>query len=625
MKNINILKNISFGFIITAFVVTACDADFMNTKPLDQVSDADVWIDPKLTEAFVTEIYRGGLEFGGFDEQMLSSLSDETVFTHPGRGINTITESRSSPADPGWINEPQQWDDMYRMIRACNLALKNLEEPLFDDPELVKRLKGEVHFLRGYYYHQLLRFYGGVPLIDRVYELGEEDYTIERNTFAETVGFIVKDADAAATFLNGLTPPEGRASEAAALALKSRVLLYAASDLHDIATASTKSSVIAGFSKPELLGYLDGDRTERWQKAKAAAKAVLDLSGYGYMLDLTAPATAEEAIEYHNSIALARNGGESELLWARYFIDAKDEQGAWVGRNNGPSGYHNWAGNTPLQNLVDDYHMMDGTEFNWEDPNEAAAPYENREPRFYATILYDGADWKPRTADIAARDPNNQIQTGQYEVVNNEGKVVLHNGLDTRLPNTVEDWNGTHTGYYMRKFIDPDPSINNQTDRQQVPWPFFRYTEAVLNYVEACIELHEDAEAREWLDKIRFRAGMPAITESGAALMEQYRFEREKELVFEEHRFHDVRRWMIAAETIGETPQIIKVSGELKPGETVTTYHYDPEKYIYTYEVSDLPPGIENRLWLDKMYYFPIHRDEINRNDKLVQNPGYSD
>src|SRR5699024_11063693 len=107
----------------------------------------------------------------------------------------------------------------------------------------------------------------------------EEDYTITRNTFAENVDFIVKDAEAAATFLNDLSMPEGRASEAAALALKSRVLLYAASDLHDMPTASTKSSVIAGFGQPELLGYMDGNRTERWQKAKTAAKAVLDMTG----------------------------------------------------------------------------------------------------------------------------------------------------------------------------------------------------------------------------------------------------------------------------------------------------------------------------------------------------------
>src|SRR5690606_14277631 len=134
---------------------------------------------------------------------------------------------------------------------------------------------------------------------------------------------------------------------AAALALKARVLLYAASDLHDIPTASSNSSVSSGFSNPELLGYVSGNQDERWQQARDAAKAVLDLGGYGYLLDLTAPVSPEEGKQNYMDISLSQNGGESELLFARYFVDAKDEQGAWVGRNNGPSGYHNWAGNTP--------------------------------------------------------------------------------------------------------------------------------------------------------------------------------------------------------------------------------------------------------------------------------------
>lgn len=615
------IKNISLALIALMFGITACSDEFLDTKPLGEVPATDVWKDGGLAEAFVNNLYRG-LEFGGFDEQMMASLSDEAVFTHPGRGINTVMESRSNPADPGWINEEHQWDDMYSYIRACNLALKNLEEPLFDNPDLVNRLKGEAHFMRGYYYHQLLRYFGGVPLIDRPYELGEADYTVTRNTFEEGVNFVVKDAEAAAALLDDLPMQDGRASEAAALALKSRILLYAASDLHDIPAASSKSGTISGFPQPELLGYTSGSREERWQKARDAAKAVLDMNGYGYILGLSAPVSPEEGTQNYMNIALARNGGESELLFARYFVDGKNETGAWVGRSNGPSGYHTWAGNTPLQNLVDDYQMMDGTEFNWDDPEEAANPYENRDPRFYATILYDGADWKPRTPDVAARDPFNQIQTGQYEV-GSADNPDLHNGLDTRLPNTVEAWNGTHTGYYMRKFIDPDPSINNQTDRQQVPWPFFRYTEAVLNYVEASLALGDEGEAKTWLNKIRFRAGMPAITETGDALTEQYRNERRIELAYEEHRYHDARRWMIAPETIGATARIITVTGTLKPGASVDIYHYSPEKYNYSYVVSDLPPGVENRQWLDKMYFLPIHRDEINRNAKLVQNPGY--
>ncbi|MBF9255493.1 RagB/SusD family nutrient uptake outer membrane protein [Pontibacter sp. 172403-2] len=615
----NKIKSLSLGVITAMALMTGCKDDFLDTQPLSSVPSELVWTDAALAEAFVTDLYTV-LGVGGFDEQMQASLTDEAVFTHPGRGINTITEARSNPADPGWINYTLNWPNMYSRIRAANLAITNLQEPQFDNPELVDRLMGEALFMRAYMYHQLLRYYGGVPLVDSPYELGAEDYTIARNTFAETVDFIVKDAEQAAQLLDGKPIVLGRASKAAALALKSRVLLYAASDLHDIPTANAKSSIIAGYSNPELIGYVDGSQMERWQKAQAAAKDVLDLPGYGFKLNLSGPVTPEEGFENYVNVSLFRGGGEEDMIFGRYFIQSKNESGGQVGLYNGPNGYRNWAGNTPIQQLVDDYEMMDGSKFSWDNPEQAANPYENRDPRFEASILYDGADWKPRFTTTA--DPANQIQTGQYEIIGPDGKKTTHFGLDTRQ-SSIEDWNGSRTGYYMRRFIDPNPNLVDMNMWQQVPWAFFRYTEAVLNYVEASIELGQDAEAQAWLNKVRFRVGMPAVTETGDALMERYRNERRIEMAYEEQRFHDARRWMIAPEEFGEQPGIIDIKGTLKPGKTVTQYQHNPENYNYTYNVIELGEGIENRAWDDKMFYLPIHRDEMNRNDKLVQNPGY--
>lgn len=611
---------------VALFAAASCSDDFVDTKPLDEVPASDVWADAALSEAFVLDIYNGFGQ-GGFDEEMLASASDEALFTHSGRGYKEFNGANSNPASQGWISGNYEWSNMYTQIRAANIALKNLEEPMFDNPELAQRLKGEAHFLRAFFYQQLLRYYGAVPLVEKVYELGEEDYTIPRNTYEECVNFIVADCDQASEFLEGQPISEGRATEIAAMALKARVLLYAASDLHDIPTASANSSVIAGYSNPEYLGYTSGNRTERWEKAKAAAKAVVDMN-LGYKLGLSAPVSPEEGEE--NYVALSLGGGsgvadasaEIELILGRYFVDEKDEGGAYVGRNNGPNGYHNWSGNTPTQNLVDDYEMIDGSRFDWDNPDHAGAPYNDRDPRFYASILHDGADWKPRTDDVTERDPFNQIQAGQYEIINSSGEKEVYYGLDTRN-SPIEDWNGSHTGYTMRKFIDPDPAIIDQNTRQQIPWPVLKYTEAVLNYVEACIELGEEGEARNWLNRIRYRAGMPEITDSGDALMERYRNERRVELVYEEHRFHDARRWMVAPETLGEQVRTISVFGTLKSGAEVQVYRYDPESYDYTYTPMSLDPGIEDRQWQDKMYFISIHRDEMNRNDKLIQNPGY--
>ena len=613
-------RHLIIALSVFGTVFTSCNDSFVNTKPLDQLSESVVWTDPSLADAFVTELY-GGLGNGGFDEQMLASLTDEASFTHPGRNITTITESRSNPADPGWINGTLSWQNMYTRIRAANLALENLKKATAFPAATVNRLNGEAKFMRAYFYHQLVRYYGGVPIIDKSFSLSDTEFLSKRNTMKECIEFIVKDCDEASAHLNGLSMAGGRASRAAALALKSRILLYAASDMYDASTAKSKSTAMAAYSNPEFVAYVDGSRADRWTKARDAAKAVLDLPGLGNKLNLTEPASKEDGTTNYNNNSLARNGGERELIFARYFINAKAENGGRIGLFNGPNGYNNWAGNAPIQNFVDDYEMMDGSKFSWSNTEHASAPYQNRDPRFYATLMYDGSSWKPRSPSAASKDPFNQIQTGQYEISSGSGKVAYF-GLDTRK-SSIEDWNGSYTGYYFRKFTDPNPAIVDQNTWQQIPWPFFRYTEAVLNYVEACIELGQDAEARAWLNKVRFRSGMPAITESGDALRQRYRNERRVEMAFEEQRYHDARRWMIAGSTLGRKVQIINVIGTLKAGKTVTLYRYDPSSYDYQYKVVEMDPGKENRAWLDKMYFLPIHRDEMNRNKNLVQNPGY--
>lgn len=605
-------------FCLLSLVVFGCNDDFVNTKPLDQLGESTVWTDASLAEAFVSEIY-AGFGNGGFDEQMNASLTDETIFTHPGRNITTITESRSNPANPGWINGTLSWGNMYLRIRACNLALSNLEAPKFTNPVLVDRMKGEVKFLRAYYYQQLIRYFGAVPIIDKPFTLNDSDFLSPRNTWEECVNFIVKNCDEAAALLDGKTTAAGRANKAAALALKARVLIYAASDLHDMPTAKSKSSVLSSYAKPELVGYVSGDRKARWEKARDAAKAVLDLPGFGYALNLTNPVSSADGTANYMNASLAKNGGEKEILIGRYFINAKQEGGGRQGLFNGPNGYHNWAGNTPIQLMIDDYEMMDGSKFDWNKTEHASAPYTDRDPRFYASILYEGARWKPRTSDVASKDPVNQIQTGQYILAN--GTTVF--GLDTRK-SSVEDWNGSYTGYYIRKFVDPNPAIIDQNTWQQVPWPILRYTEMVFHYAEALIELGDHANALLWLNKVRFRAGMPALTETGDALKQRFRNEKRVEMYLEEQRYHDTRRWMIAPTTLGRKANGINVTGVAKAGATIPNpYRFDPNAFSYTYKVFEIDPGKENRAWLDKMYYLPIHRDEMNRNNKLVQNPGY--
>jgi hypothetical protein len=600
---------------------------------MGQISSNTAWTDGALAQAFVTDIYNG-LQNGGFYEQELASLSDEAVFVHPGRGINIVNEGTLSPSNQGWQDGTYEWTTMYNRIRPANVALEQLRTATFSDTVLNHRLQGEAHFLRAYYYHQLIRYYGAVPIVDHTYGLNQ-DYTLARNSWDDCVKFIVADCDSAISLLTGKSLAKGRATAVSAMALKSRILLYAASDMHDIPTFKANSHLLDTVSAANLAlyGYTSGDRNSRWQAAKDAAMAVIQNGGSGYKLGLSAPETPADAQANYTSIAMG--GGSNapgvdkaagvELLFERDFSPqtvsgGPGTDGTSVGLDNGPNGYHNWAGNVPIQQLVDDYEMMDGSKFDWSNPVEAAAPYVNRDPRFYATVLFDGADWKPRNKITSNPDPANQIQVGQYELTSGGASIA---GLDTR-ESPVENWNATWSGYYMRKFIDPDPNVVDNNTRQFIPWPVFRYTEAVLNYVEACLGLGQEMEAKTWLNKIRYRAGMPAVTSTGAALVDEYRNERRVELAFEEHRYHDARRWMIAPTTLGRKLRFMNVVGKLKSGQTAPSpYRHDETKYTYNY-IPYEDNSLENRTWIDKMYFRPISRDEMNKNNKLVQNPGYT-
>lgn len=613
------LRNISAIIVVSGVLLASCKKDFLSTKSVNLAPAGTTWADPNLSTAYVTELYNG-LTTGELNQESNDCLTDNALYNF---GKEAINEANISPDNLGTVQDTYEWGAMYTRIRSANIALENLaKSPL--DSALVNRLKGEAYFMRAYFYNQLLRYYGGIPLVKSSYSISSPDFTIARSSYEECVDFITGDLDQAVSLLSNKTMDKGRATSDAAKALKVRVLTYAASPLHN-PDYYKKISTIGGFAHPELLGYTTSDSVARWKKARAAAQAIVNSGKYGYMLNLSAPASAADGFTNYQNSYLSRNGGEAEIIFARYFSNAKDEWGAWYGRNNCTNGYHGWTSSEPTQNLVDDYEALDGTgaahDFSWSNSVDAATPYANRDPRFYASILYDGAPWKPRTPDGAGIDPYNEIQMGTYQT-GSASSPVTYFGLDTRN-GPIENWNGTRTGYAIRKFIDPNPTIMDQNTRSEVPSPLIRYTEVVFNYIEASLALGDEATAKLWLNKIRFRSGMPGVTETGPALVKRYRRERNKEMLFEDQRFYDARRWMIAPTTLGNKVRIIKITGTLKAGKTVPVYRYNTNNYTYTYTVQNIDPGVENRTWADKIYFPPISRGEVNKNKKLVQNPGY--
>lgn len=592
------MKKISLYLISVLLLNSSCNDSFLEITPLDKYSDAAVWTDPALITLFVNNIYLG--QHYGFHTLMLSSLCDESMEVWSWE-TQPILKSEISPSYVGalapdfWIIAFHNisWNNLYSNIRSCNIFFENIEKYHLQGDD-IDRLKGEVHFLRGYFYFWLASLYGGVPLIDKAYTPSDE-LLIPRNTFEETIEFIVSDLDAAASLLP-VNTDKARASKGAALALKSRILLYAASDLFN-----SNASWAPGYEHPELVSYTRGNREARWQRAKEAAKAVMDLGVYQLFGNSTYE-TPELATENYANIFL--NHGTEEDILLTYYDNvnhpSSDFQCPSVGLFNSPNGFHGWGGNTPIGQFVDAFENIDGSIFDWNDPLKKVNPYKDRDPRFYADILYDGASWRQRPDDVIALDPDGIVQTGFYE--NADGSYTP--GLDTRQ-GPIEDWNGTYTGYYMRKFLDP--TINHQYDKQKFPFRQIRYAEVLLNYAEACLELGEENEAKIYLNKIRKRAGMPDIPlgETGDELIKRYRNERRIELAYEGHRFFDIRRWMIAPDV-------------MKNAEGVDIRHpYGKDNPIFkTIEVQE-------RSWNNKAYLLPILLDEMNKNKLLKQNPGY--
>lgn len=589
-------------FLMALF--TGCDIS--GPAPTSLTQD-QVWGNSRLIEFYMDDLYKAMGH--GLHEIMVSSLTDESEFIHGYGTFNSINLQITSSYFAAWENDIEdpsrlddyQWENLYDKIGQINLLIENIDDSAIQDESLIRQMKAEAFFIRAFIYHKFLKNYGGVPIIERSFGLDDE-LQVPRNTFEETVRFIVEETEKASEILPLEPRKPGYATKGAALALKSRVLLYAASDLYNENPAN------------EYVGYLSGNRQNRWEEARDAAREVMDLGVYELYDRHSDP------VENFTQLFLA-NEGHEEAIMSRFFDSNDTEDGYHPGLHNGPNGYRNWGGNTPVLSLVNAFQMKDGTEFDWENPDHKAAPFENRDPRFYATILYDGAEWRERPVGARQRDPQGIIQTFSELKLPN-GDVLP--GLDTRN-GPIEEWNGSYTGFYLRKFMDPshEPLVRSQ----EVPWRYFRYAEILLNYAEASIELGEEGEARQAINRIRQRAGMPEITSGGEELLRQYRNERRVELAFEDHRYWDIRRWKIAPE-VYHGADVVTITVE-------ATDPYDRETYFnyeYTGSNTPSPPADEfysgRRLdgqwsWDDRAYFLPIPLDELNRNEQLVQNPGY--
>jgi SusD family. len=481
------------------------------------------------------------------------------------------------------VQSDMRWSDYYATIRKVNILIKNIDVVPFNisytdakgnKQPLNATMKAEARFLRAYFYFQLLERYGGVPLIgDKIFGL-EDDLELKRNTFSECVDYIVAELDDIKDSLRSipLENPEEFAHVAtreAALALKVRVLLYAASPLFN------GNSLEEG---NELVGYPSYNH-DRWKIAADAARSFMDTYGEN------GNNVFALAADFRKIFTSWYGGDNPELI---FFRNTGNNTG--VETANGPLGFSGTRlGNgrtNPSQNLVNAFLMRDG-HLRGESPKypyNPQRPYENRDPRLGYTVLHNGASWLGTQLKTYQGGPHNPAATGQY----------------------------SRTSYYLRKFLGDFENADQYGNTLHL-WVMFRYAEILLNFAEAENEYLDapSGEVYEVITALRKRAGIEPGDDNMYGLKrdmtqhemrEVIRNERRIELAFEEHRYWDLRRWRIAEDVFSEPVK----------GMQIVLSQGNP-----SYQEVDLITVSFN----ERRYLYPIPYSEVNKNKNMVQNP----
>lgn len=564
----------------------------------------------------MTTIYTNiDTDWGNFSGAMLSSATDESQFSHDGNAVEDFYNGNWSPSNP----RQTIWNSAYQGITYCNEILENWSNLTFDQFKLnldyekqmylYKNYKYEARWARAYFYYTLVRQYGDVPFKTENTN-GKDETALSCTSSDDIFDFIASECDAIKDSIIDdyagnssliLAKAEtGRANKYAVLALKAQAALYHASPL---------------FTK----GKTAEEKKNLWAAAVVANKELIDAAeakGYGLAVSLD---TLWCSDFYSNKESC------KEILFARRTASASTFES-----NNFPVGYSSGqGGNCPTQDFVDAFDMANGKEISDStsgyDPQN---PYANRDPRLAKTVVVNGDAWPN---DLAAYNST-------YPVIE-----TFETGYHSRSGNSAGKSYATPTGYYLKKFCNPNQVLRA---RSGVPattsnhgWLTFRMGGMYLNYAEALYQYFKAAgnaaaadatgtveytdkngvkksvtisasqTARAMASKTRTRSKMPVFA-TGMANDEfwaKYKKERQVELAFEGHRFYDVRRWM------EDGDKFMNVHG------MKITKNTDGS---FSYEKFDISRG--NGQWLDKWNLFPFSQTEILKSKNAIkQNEGW--
>ncbi len=556
-----------FYILSVALLATGCNFLDFDESSSDYSRD-DMYLTYSNIQKMLTNIYGYMPNKNIYDvsDALRDCGSDDAEYGDPDASVQRFTNGTWSALN----TVDDKWSTMYSGIRSANEFLESIKTVdlsmyQYDTKyqrwlEHLKYYPYQAKVLRAYYFFELARRYGDIPM-PLTMLTAEEANMVGKTPFDEVIDFIVSECDESAqnlpdTYVGLLDDETGRVTRGFALAVKTKALLYAASPLHNPS----------------------GDKS-KWEKAAAAAKEIMDLNIYKLDPDEKANNyTSQEVI-----FAIMRSESSSFELY-NFPVRFTEGQRTYI------------SGSYPTQNLVDAFQTANGYDITlgsngWQtsDPDfDITKPYEGRDPRFARAILADGMSFKGST-----------IET----FVGGKDYSATRNDL------------GSPTGYYLRRYIQESTSFtpeNTVTNKHQ--WIVYRYAEALLTYAEALNEYLGDptatggdfsVSALEALNMVRANAGMPGVTATTQSdFREALRREWRVEFAFEDHRFWDVRRWDIGQATQGQIDgvEITRSSGKS-----------DYKRMT-----------VETRTWSARQNLFPIPQSELFCNPNLnPQNTGW--
>lgn len=564
------------GMLLTV-LLPSCIKD-LETEPRELITEDIIWDKADVNAFYARQFLNSIYTFlpNGFNRVGGDFLDAGTADAMPSR-IGTSVENYTNGRISVIQNPDAYWGNSYAGIRQANILLANIDAvptPNAATQTTIRAYKAEARFIRAFMYYELLKRYGGVPLIGNQIFTLNDNLELSRNTFEEVVNYIASECDAIKTDLLPETAiPDGelgRIPRGAGIALKIRVYLYAASPFFNGGAASSPLKTRG------IIGYPTADAT-RWQRVIDAVDSLRALNFYSLR-----PVFLDAFVVRKNT----------EIILAKQSVQNFDLE-----NNNSPIGFINngtqSGGRTsPTQNLVDAFPMSNGLAITEAGSGyNPANPYAGRDPRFRATMFYNNGG-----INSADNWLNRAVET--YE-----------GGRDK--PNNVPVQ--TKTGYYLRKFLGNHATATSYSNRDH-NFPYFRWAEILLTYAEALNEVGRTEDGVNQIKLIRARAGIAAGANtrygiaagiSQAAMRDLIRIERRIELAFEEHRFWDVRRWKIADQELNGPLLGMKITATAP-----NTYTYERQQ-------------VGTMVFSEKLYLMPIPYDEITKNRNLEQNPGW--